>query len=162
MISNLLHRRDHELGSDMETGFKFDLLYRDNDLVKVRVSAGNSTFGGTADVYLRTGQLGELASQLQGFPKTLSDTRQVLLGTFDPESAGGGVSMRFYCVDRSGHIRVETKIESDGDSAGRVQSAMLLVPIEPGAIDLFVEDLRGLDAGVTATACLRATVTSQA
>ncbi len=142
----------------MEIGFQFEIPYRDNDLVKVRVSAWNGAFGGAADVCLGTGQLGEVAAQLRGFPKTVSDTREVMLGTFGPESAGGGVSMRFYCVDRSGHANVETKIVSDRDSVGRVQSAMLLVPIEAGAIDSFVDELRGLDTGTAATACLRATV----
>jgi len=142
----------------METGFHFKVLYRDNDLVKLRVSASNSSFGGEADVYLGTGQLGEVATQVQGFPKSVSDTREVMLGSFDPESAGGGVSMRLYCVDRSGHAYVETKIESDRDSAGRVQSATLLVPIEATAVDSFVDELHRLDTGTATTACLRATV----
>jgi hypothetical protein len=142
----------------METGLQFDVLYRDNDLVKVRVSACNGTFSGTADVYLGTGQLSKFARQLQGFPMNVSDTRQVLFGTFDPESAGGGVSMRLFCIDRSCHAYVETKIESDRDAAGRVQSALLFVPIEAGAVDSFVDELRGLDAGKTVTAYLRATV----
>ncbi len=142
----------------MKIGFQFEVLYRDNDLAKVRVSAWNGTFRGTADVYLGAGQLGAVATQLRGFPKSVSDTREVMLGTFDPGSAGGGVSMRLYCVDRSGHAYVETKIESDRDSEGRVQSAMLLVPIEAGAIDSFVDELRSLDTAAVATACLRATV----
>jgi hypothetical protein len=145
----------------METGFQFDVLYRDNDVVKVRVSASNSVFRGTADVYLGTGRLGEVAKALQGFPRSISDTREVLLGSFDPESAGGGVSMRLYCIDRSGRVYVETNIESDQDSGGRVQSAMLFVPIEPAAIDAFVDDLRSLDSGATTTAYLRATAASR-
>jgi hypothetical protein len=81
-----------------------------------------------------------------------------MLGTFGTESAGGGMSMRFRCIDRSGHAFVETKIESDRDSGGRVQSATLLLPIEAGAVDSFVDDLCRLDAGTAATAYLRATV----
>jgi hypothetical protein len=143
---------------DLEAGVKFDVLYRDHDLVKVCVSAWNGTFGGTADVYLGANQLGEVARQLRGFPKNVSDNREVMLGTFGPESAGGGVSMRFFCIDRSGHAYVETKIESDRDAAGRVQSALLFVPIEAGALDAFVDELHTLDTEKTATAYLRATV----
>ena len=80
------------------------------------------------------------------------------MGTFGPESGGGGVSMRFYCVDRSGHACVDTKIESDRDSAGRVQSAMLLMPIEAGSVDSFVDEMFNLDRGAAKTACLRATL----
>ncbi len=78
----------------MDIGFQFEILYRDNDLVKVRVSAWNGAFGGAADVYLGAGQLGEVAAQLRGLPKSVSDTREVMLGVFGLESAGGGVSMR--------------------------------------------------------------------
>ena len=38
------------------------------DLVKVRVSAWTGTFGGIADVYLGTGRLGEVATQLRRLP----------------------------------------------------------------------------------------------
>ena len=138
----------------METGFQFDVLYRDSDLVKVRVSAWNGAFAGTSDVYLGIGQLGEIAKQLQGFAKSVSDTREVMLGTFGPESAGGGVSMRLYCVDRSGHAYVETKMESDQDAAGKVESVTLLVPIEAGAVDCFGDELRRLDTGAAQTASL--------
>jgi hypothetical protein len=141
-----------------EIGFQFKVLYRDSDLVKIRVSVWNGAFGGAAEVYLGTGRLGEVAAQLRGFPKSISDTREVMMGTFGTESAGGGMSMRFHCIDRSGHAYVETKIESDRDSEGRVQSATLLLPIEAVAVDSFVDDLRRLDAGTAATAYLRATV----
>lgn len=141
---------------EMQTGVQCEVLYRDNDLDKIRVSAWNGFFGGAADVYLPAGQLGEVASQLQGFPKNVIDNREVTMGTFDPESAGGGVSMRFFCIDRSGHAYVEMKIESDRDVSGRVQSAMLLVPIEASAIDAFISELHRLDTGEAATACLRA------
>lgn len=100
----------------MEPGFQFGVIYRDNDLVKLRVSAWNGAFGGTSDVYLRVSQLNEVAEQLEGFPNSISDSREIILGTFDPESAGGGVYMRFYCTDRSGHAHVDVKIESDGFS----------------------------------------------
>jgi hypothetical protein len=141
-----------------EIGFQFSVLYRDNDLVKVRVSASNSVFRGVADLYLGTDQLSEVATQLRGFPKSVSDIREVTLGTFGPDSAGGGVSMRFYCIDRSGHACVETRIEADRDSTGRAQSAVLLVLIEASGVDSFVEELRRLNAGTAAAAYLRATV----
>ena len=142
----------------MEPGFQFRVLYRDNDLLKVRISAWNGSFGGEGDVYIGTDELGIIGAQLRGFPNSISDIREVVLGDFDSESAGGGVKMRFYCVDRAGHAYVDAKIESDRDSVGRVQSATLSAPIEANAVDSFVDDLRSLDLGTAATASLRATV----
>jgi hypothetical protein len=138
-------------------GLQFRVLYRDSDLVKVRASAWNGAFGGAADVYVGRGRLGEIAEQLRGFPTSTSDNREVILGAFGAESAGGGMSINLRCVDRSGHAYVETKIESDWDSEDRAQSATLRLPIEANAIDLFVDGLRRLDQGTAETAHLRAT-----
>src|ERR1700722_4810161 len=109
------------MGLGMDIGFQVSVVYRDDDLVKVRVTAWNGLFGGTAEVYLGIGQLAEVAAQVQGFPRNLSDNREVILGSFGPDSAGGCIWMRFSCIDRSGHAYVETKIESDHDSAGKAQ-----------------------------------------
>jgi hypothetical protein len=130
----------------MDTGFKITVIWSDNDVIKIRVSAWNGLFGGAADVYVGVDQLGETAAQLEGFPKTPSDVRKVILGAFGPESAGGGVSIRFYCVDGSGHSYVDSRIESDYDSARKSQSAVLSLPIEAAAVDSFVEELRCLNA----------------
>ncbi|HMK29698.1 MAG TPA: hypothetical protein VK473_08455 [Terriglobales bacterium] len=140
-----------------EIGLQLKVLYRDSDLIKARVFAWNGTFGGISDIYLAIDQLAGVAEQLQGFPQGISDSREVMLGTFDPTSAGGGMSMRFYCIDRSGRAYVDTKIESDQDSSGGVQSVALSLPIEGGAVDSFVGELRSLDAGERATAYLRGT-----
>src|SRR5437879_5351738 len=61
-------------------------------------------------------------AKLLGFPTQPSDAREISFGAFGREWAGGGVSMKFYCADRSGHAFVESKIESGLDSAGTVQS----------------------------------------
>jgi len=138
-------------------GLQFRVLYRDRDLVKVRATAWNRAFGGATDVYVGTGQLGEVAEQLRGFPTGTADNREVMLGAFGAESAGGGMSMQFRCGDRAGHAYVETKIDSDWDSEHQVQSAALWLLIEASAVDSFVEDLRRLDQGTGATARLTAT-----
>ena len=98
---------------------------------------------------------------LNCFPKNVSDVRDVMFGAFGGESAGGGVSMRFYCTDHAGHTFVEAKVESDRDSADRVQSAVMIVPIEASAIDSFIDELRSLGAGATTTARLSATAGRQ-
>ncbi len=140
----------------MDIGFQFEVTYKDKDLMKVRVSAWNGTFGGTAVAYLGIGQLEEFAATLEGFPRSPSDTREITLGAFGPEWAGGGVSMQFYCADRAGHAYVESKIESDDvDKQGRtIESVVLSLPIEAAAVDSFVEELRQLSAEKAKTARL--------
>jgi hypothetical protein len=128
----------------MEVGFQFEIIYQDNDLVEIRVSAWNGVFGGSSDVYVNKGDLQTIAGKLAGFPNSPSDTRDFTLGSFDRESAGGGVHMKFSCIDRSGHAQIEARIESD-DKSGRRQSVALSQPIEASAVDSFVTELSGLE-----------------
>lgn len=143
-----------------QIGFKIQVLYADGELIKLRVSAWNGTFGGGADIYEPIGALEKLSSELQAFPRDLSDTRQLLLGTFDPHAAGGAVSLRFYCVDGSGHTCVDSKIESDRNPQGRFQSVTLSVAVEPAAVDSFVAELRKVGADRAGSAFLQGTVES--
>jgi len=140
----------------MEAGIRFTRLYRDDDLVKVRIWTGNGRFSGEADVYLAVGQLATLAEQLRGFPTQLADTRELVWGTFDLDSAGGGVSMKFYCVDSGGHAKVDVRIKSD--TSGEVQSARLFVPTEASAVDSFIRELIALEMGTSTDASMRAAV----
>lgn len=140
----------------MYKGFEFDVKWHDSDVLEVGIAAWNGGFGGTADVYVAIGGLGEMAEKLKGFPRGVTDSREVVLGAFGPEWAGGAVSMRFHCVDGAGHTYVESRIESKSQKAGITQSVLLILPIEPAALDSFVEDLRRLEAEKTGTAHLRA------
>ncbi len=129
----------------MEIGLQFELIHRDNDLVEVRVSAWNGVFGGSSDVYVNKGEVCSIAEKLAGFPTSRSDVRDFTLGAFDPESAGGGVYMKFSCIDGLGHAHLEARIESGDNSVGLRQSVILCLPIEASAVDSFVGELRGLE-----------------
>lgn len=142
----------------MEVGFQLERIYRDSDVLEIRVSAWNGAFGGVADVYVGVGRLREVASVLRGFPSTVTDSREFTLGAFGGEFAGGGVSMRFYCRDGSAHVMVESRIESSSGAEGKPQSVVLLLPTEAAAIDLFVEELRNLDSNQTRVARLKGMV----
>jgi hypothetical protein len=147
-------------GIIMDIGFRFEVIYKDSDLLEVRVSAWNGAFGGTADVYVGIGQLEETAAKLKGFPKHPSDTREIMLGSFDPKMAGGGASMQFYCTDASGHAYVESKIKSNSLPGKPVQCVILLLPIEAAAVDSFVNELRLLGLHKTGVARLEGAPTA--
>jgi hypothetical protein len=130
----------------MEIGFELKIIYKDAHLLKVRISAWNGKFGGEADVYVGLDRLQRAAEEIEGFPRNPADTREVLLGNA-AKSAAPGVVMRFYCADMAGHAYIEARIESGKDDAGHVQSSTLFLPVEGGAIDSFVRELRCLASG---------------
>jgi hypothetical protein len=142
----------------VDIGFEFKVIHRDVHLAKVHVSAWNGIFGGAADIYIGLDKLEEVAKKLQGFPSLLSDTREVILGAPGPGWAGGSVSIRFYCLDRSGRVSVEAKIVSSYDSSGPTQTVTMTLSIEPAAIDSFVDELRRLSGAGMTVARLKAVV----
>jgi hypothetical protein len=130
--------------------------------MQISVSAWNGAFGGAANVYVGIGQIERIAEELKGFPKGISDTREVVVGAFGPQSAGGAVSIRFYCADQAGHAYVDLRIESASNSTGKVQCVSCSLPIEAAAVDSFVEELGRLGASQAGQACLRGTANPSA
>ena len=137
----------------MDTGLRFAVLWSDADVVKVRASAWNGRFGGSAEVYVGIGGLAEAAQNLDGFPRSLSDERQIQFGGFGPAIAGGAATMHFYCKDSAGHVLVEVRMESDGEIPA--QTVFLVAAVEPADIDSFVADLRRLEQDQRGGAYLR-------
>jgi hypothetical protein len=138
-----------------EVGFQLDMIWYDEDILELRVAAWNGAFGGVAQVWVGIGELDKIATDLAGFPKNPSDVRKIVLGSFGPGAAGGAASMRFYCADRAGHSYVESKIESETESAGVVQCAVISMPVEAAAVDVFVGELRRLERERSGTALLK-------
>jgi len=130
----------------MYIGFEFRVVWHDNDVINLCVSAWNGAFGGLAEIYEGIGDLREAAAQLRGFPKNPSDIREVVFGNFDRKCAAGGLRMRFHCVDGAGHAYVEATIDSNYKSGGTVQTVVLAMPVEAAAVDSFVQELERLEA----------------
>jgi hypothetical protein len=139
----------------MYVGFEFRVLWHDDDVINLCFSAWNGAFGGLAEIYTGIGDLREAASQLRGFPKNPADMREVVFGNLDRKWAGGGVRMRFHCVDGAGHAYVEATIDSNYQSGGTVQTAVLAMPVEAVAIDSFVQELERLEDERAGAAHLR-------
>lgn len=140
----------------MEVGFQFEIVYKDVHLLETRISVRSGLFSGVANVYVGLNQLQETAGALQGFPSSTSDIREITFGVFDPESPPGRrVKMRFYCIDKSGHAYVDSTMESDCNAAGKIQSISVSLPVEPAAVDSFVEELHILGTEKKGTARLK-------
>jgi hypothetical protein len=84
----------------MGVGIEFQLIWHDNDVLNLRVSAWNGDFGGVAEIYEGVGDLHVAASNLRGFPNNLRDRREIVFGNFDRKCAAGGVSMRISLCGR--------------------------------------------------------------
>src|SRR6266481_2168312 len=96
----------------MEVGIEFQLIWHDNDVLNLRVSAWNGDFGGVAEIYEGVGDLHVAASNLRGFPNNPSDRREIVFGNFDRKRAAGGVSMRFHGVEGPRHANVDASVSS--------------------------------------------------
>ncbi|SRR6266567_7172080 len=139
----------------MEIGFRFEVKWSDSDVFEIRISAWNGAFGGSTSVYVPIGGLKEAATKIEGFPRHPSDKRELQFGVFGHKWAGGAVNMLFYCRDAAGHALVETKIESEHGATPKAESALFFVSVEATAVDVFVADLRRLEADRHGTAVLR-------
>jgi hypothetical protein len=133
----------------------FEVIWFDQDLVEIIVRCSNGYFAGTAEIYVSHDQLSELADALHGFPSSVSDIRNIELGTFNPDHADGGLKMRVYCTNSSGNASADIKVRGDGcKKLGEVESVALRMRIEPAAIDSFVQQLKAMNAAIGATAFL--------
>jgi hypothetical protein len=139
----------------VEAGLLFGVIYGDIDLLKVRISAWNGCYGGVADVYVAIGELQNVASKLEGFPQHPNDVREHAFGEFGRSSAGGAARIRCYCVDRAGHAYIESKMESEYETGGVVQSVVLSMGIEANAVDSFIVGLRRLETDGSGIAFLK-------
>ena len=140
----------------MENGVSLEIIWFDQDLIEVIFRCSNGRYSGSAEIYLNHGALCDLAKTLQGFPSELNDSRHVELGTFDQHYADGGVKMDLRCSDSKGHPVVEIQLRGDGCRAfGELESVALRIPIEPAAVDSFVQQLIAMDGTAGASASLR-------
>ena len=130
----------------MKSGIEFKIVWFDQDVVELRVSSSNDRFSGQASLYLGRGRLCAMADRLQGFPSNSTDYCDLELGTFNPNHAGGGVQMHFYCLDMAGHAAVDVKLRLDAcKTMGEVGSVALRIPVEAAAIDSFAIQVRAMD-----------------
>ena len=129
----------------MHVGLKVAYLWHDIHALELRVTAENTEFRGTADVYVGTGDLLEATTTLSGFPKNHLDKREVLFGAFGKNSAGGAVHLGFYCNDMAGHAAFRATIEGaygDQEVAG---SATVCVDFDPASLDEFLVQLKKIE-----------------
>jgi len=142
----------------MDPGLILKAVYQDADLIEVVASATNGAFAGATSLYVGNGELQAVASALAGFPAPPHDVREVTLGDFGREWAGGAMALRFYCVDGAAHAFVSVRIESHAEQGGVIQTANLAISIEPAAVDIFISQVRQIGEARCGSAALHRAV----
>jgi len=136
-------------------GIEFEVLWFDQDVIEYQVTCSNGPFRGATRMYLAHDDLFKTGETLSGFPSNMRDTRDIELGAFAPNVAGGGIHMSFRCVDSVGHAVVLVRLRSDGcRGPDEPESACLYIPVEAGPIDSFVAKARSIDNSKGAKAYL--------
>jgi hypothetical protein len=144
-------------GMPMQSGITLQLVWSDDDMWEVRVSAANRQFSGTAQFYEQKGDLIAAAAKLEGFPKREieGDTREIELGFLGVDRTFGGVRFKFYTRGFVRHMYVELSLDSNKNDFGQVQSVLLRGAVEAAAIDNFVSDLKTVEDKLGGEAFLR-------
>jgi hypothetical protein len=126
---------------------ELEVLGMDEFECALRFRASNDRFTGQTDIYALAQTVQAFATALRGFPVDPSDCREFEFGTFNPKWAGGGVRLRFSCIDSRGHAVVKVDLRSDASNSPEESgSASVFVPVEAAAIDSFVRQIKGLGA----------------
>ena len=146
----------------MDPGLEIKYLWHDIDVREVSIAASNGRFGGRAQAYIGHDDLRDAAITLEGFPATPRDSRELEIGNMDPQFAGGGALLRFFCTNSSGHAVVELRIVDAAQPGTNLwtrppQSAHFFAQVEAAAIDDFVRELRAFDPSESRSAFLRIT-----
>jgi hypothetical protein len=119
----------------MINGLTIEIIGSDEDLVKVRVHAGNDKFAGTIETYIAHDDLRHLAGGIRGFPISAADRREFALGQWT-----GKAHLTFRCTDGLGHAVVDIRLQ-DNRFQDRQQTVNLILSVEAAAIDIFVDAL---------------------
>jgi hypothetical protein len=139
----------------MRPGLVVAVVYADDDLIEVEIATSNGVFAGTVRAYDAVDAPTRWADALAGFPTRRSDGRDLVIGTFADDEAGGGVALRFSVVDGAGHCTLAVRLRADGASRASASAAFTMA-IEPAAVDDFVAALRAMSSTVGAQATLAA------
>jgi hypothetical protein len=133
-------------------GIEMSVVWFDEDVIELYVLGSNGRFSGATNIYINRITLTEIANVFRGFPESIEDQRELLIGTFDPGYAGGGVKIRLRSLDKVGHSEVEFVVRAVSEyRAGQNETANFYIPVEPAAIDEFVVAISMMEIEVGST-----------
>lgn len=125
-------------------GVYFSSVWEDEDLFELEIRASNGRFTGRARCYTTRGQIAELASCIDRFPKSSSDAFGFSTHSGDFYSY---FSLDFRCVDGRGGVVVRVKVADIvhfSNAPGTNDVVEFDLGVEPASIDNFVNELAAL------------------
>jgi hypothetical protein len=139
-------------------GLSLEVLELD-EVLRLRVVVADGAFAGCTEVLENQDVLHELAVAIRGFPASASDRREITLGAFGPQSAGGAVRLVLLAQGLAARAVLEAEVEEEPTAGGVPRTAHVRLRLEAAAIDEFVADLLGvaqaLGSGTNGSAWLR-------
>jgi len=134
---------------------EFAVVWNDEDLQEVVVSASSGLFTGQVNLYAGWNELESIAESLRNFALHPTDRREIQLGQEDLSGYGTAI-ITVYCTDSLGHLAIEVAMSTNpADSAKGKESAVVVVPSVVGDLDRFADELRRINIHVGSQAVLR-------
>jgi hypothetical protein len=122
---------------------ELQIVWKDEHMFELKITASNVRYSATTEVYNTKESLQEFAQTLFYFPK---DSREIVY-TAGTRNEYAFFSMRFYCLNSTGHIGVEINLEDNVATEFRQEEkskAQLEIIVEPSAIINFQKQLSQL------------------
>ncbi|MFN5308813.1 MAG: hypothetical protein ACK5C0_05105 [Candidatus Kapaibacterium sp.] len=128
-------------------------IWNDEHIFELKVIVSNNIFSGETEVYDQYERISEFAKKLVDYPKD----NKILFYEAGKKDSYSYFSMKYYPIDKSGHIGVEINIESNVPTFYRPEEKYKLkleIVVEPSAIDTFQKELLHLAKNEDGTAIL--------
>ena len=81
-------------------GLTVKVIWFDDDLLELELTAESSLFAGTSQTYCGHGELMDIARSIAAFPSSKDDRRLFSLGGFGPGYAVGAISVELVELER--------------------------------------------------------------
>jgi hypothetical protein len=140
-------------GDNLKSYLELKVVWKDDDMFELRVTATNGRFFGATEVYDTSSALTSFATSLLGYPKE----DKTLIHEAGQKDSYSYFAMKFYCIDNAGHVGVEVSLEENVSTQFRPEEKdkiKLEIIVEPNAIDNFQKQLLSLAKNEDGTAIL--------
>jgi hypothetical protein len=130
---------------------KLEVVWKDEDMFEIQVSANNGRYSGTTEVYETKESLSSFADSLKGFP---IDNGKLSHSCGEKDSYAY-FEMNFYSIGTSGIVGVQLMLEENVATEFRQEEKDKLVMeliVEPNSIDSFQNELLSLAQNEDGTA----------
>ncbi|PSR56897.1 hypothetical protein AHMF7605_27070 [Adhaeribacter arboris] len=126
-----------------ENLLKFEVIWKDEDIIELQISANNGRYSGVTEVYEVSDSLLEFVNELKGFPFG----KDRLTHSCGEKYSYAYFEMDFYKISQSGICGVLITMEENVSTEYRKEEKDKLsmeLTVEPNAIDIFCKELKTL------------------